>query len=116
MKEIRMTQNFQRENFCLASAEEASFSGFHDPLEDWNGWACPYFEYNIALSILELVSSSNGDTWDYVEDEDTFYVNRKDAQDSGAPEEFSSLLIEFEDKEIKVYGIGAYYWIWEVCE
>lgn len=44
--------------FVIDSIPDAIFTGFTDG-DDWNGWACPYFEKSEAECVLKA-SEANG--------------------------------------------------------
>jgi hypothetical protein len=81
--------------------------------ERWNGWACPYFEFDSAMKIM--------DTWNtltfcgavfesrYDESQDVF---RFYESSGGDWDHFGPESIEVAGKSIKVYPIGAFCWTW----
>lgn len=104
---------FERAEFQLDSIPDASFVGYSDG-SDWNGFECPYFEYDTAREVLRR-SEINGFEWSYDASDDTFIVSNNLTPDD-EPERFDGMTIEAEGLHIKVYPIGAYSWIWGVPE
>jgi len=79
----------------------------------WNGWECPYFEFNTAIQMV--------DAWNNAAFGEEEYQARYDEErgefcfcDGGLEEWdcFGAQTIEIEGKTIKVYPIGAFCWIW----
>ena len=85
--------------FKIESLGYEIFDGFTLD-EDWNGWACPYFDSNEAERILDIFNK-NGGIAKYDDSKDVFIFT----------EEEIFLPIEIEGK--KLYPIGNSYWIWE---
>lgn len=106
--------NFEKAAFCIDSIPGIHFDGYHDG-SDWNGFACPYFEYQKAEQILQA-SEKNGFNWTYNEQEDAFKVRSSIDPIEYEPEIFQGEMITFQSNQIKVYPIGAYSWIWGVCD
>jgi hypothetical protein len=79
----------------------------------WNGWECPYFEFDTVLRMVDVWNNTSFGEEEYQarydEELDEFYF-----RDGGLEEWncFRAQLIEVEGKEIKVYPIGAYGWCW----
>ena len=80
----------------------------------WNGWECPYFEFETAIRMV--------DAWNNVAFDEEQYQARYDEKrdefcfrDGGLEEWdcFGAQTIESEGKTIKVYPIGAFCWIWD---
>lgn len=105
---------FEKATFCIDSIPGIQFTGFHDG-SDWNGFACPYFERKVAEQVLDA-SVNNGFIWSYNTAEDTFEVRLSNEPSSYEPEIFEGQEIVVEDQQIHVYPIGAYSWIWGMCE
>ncbi len=79
----------------------------------WNGWECPYFDFDTAIRMV--------DAWNNTAFGDEEYQARYDAardefcfRDGGLEEWdcFGAKTIESEGKDVKVYPIGAFCWIW----
>jgi hypothetical protein len=69
----------------------------------WNGWACPYFTYENALKLAELMPDFN---MSYDSKTDTFIANTDDGFETS--EEFPAKVID----GVKYYGIGNMSWCW----
>lgn len=107
-----MDNNLHREKFVIDSIPGIHFEGYSAG-DTWNGWACPYFEKAEAERVLKA-SEKNGYEWTYDPEADVYLVTCNDDPSEYEPERFSSTRRNAEDgKEIVVYGIGAYSWIWE---
>jgi hypothetical protein len=78
----------------------------------WNGWECPYFEFDTAILMV--------DAWNNAPFDEEYQARYDEEQDafcfcSDGLEEwdcFGAQTIEIADKTIKVYPIGAFCWIW----
>ena len=88
---------------------QATFEGYTNG-DTWNGFACPYFEKDVAESILKA-SEDNGYQWRYDPEQDVFLVQSKDDPPEYEPEEYQGQTISIDSKEVRVYGIGTYSWI-----
>ena len=101
---------FYRDEFCMDLSGER-FSGYTDD-DTWNGFACPYFTYGEAGRLL----NEFGNRWEYDQQKDAFIVWALGSSEDDEPEIFESVTIQANGEEVKVYGIGAYSWIWDTCE
>lgn len=83
--------------------------------DDWNGWATPYFEFEVAIHVARDSSRLNdGTRVAYDEARDAFLY-----EDSAYPDEpvsFEAMTIEVGGQEKRVYPVGTYYWTWEEAE
>lgn len=104
-------EHFHKASFTIDSLPDKVFSGYTDG-EEWNGWACPYYERHEAEQILKF-SETNGYWWQYDQENDAFIVGAHTEENNTAPEMFRSLIILVDDKPLKVYPIGTRAWIWE---
>ncbi len=75
----------------------------------WNGWACPYFEFENAKKILELVTEGGG-YWEYDKATDIF---RALPHMADFEESWKGLDIDVNGETKHVYAIGAYFWTWQ---
>lgn len=100
----------------FSSAIEEVYEGYYFRDEHWNGFICPYFDFNTSVKLLKDVvknSLENGidASWKYDKEIDEFSY-----QDSSNEmlDEFSS--VDFKTKEggiIHLYGFG-FNWIWDL--
>jgi hypothetical protein len=85
--------------------------------QQWNGWECPYFEFDTAIRMVDAWNNMSFGEEEYQgrydEERDAFYF-----RDGGLEEwdRFTAQTIEIEGKTIKVYPIGAFCWIWNNAE
>ena len=98
---------FYGADFNMDISEEV-FSGFTDG-DTWNGFACPYFTYDEATRVLEEMGAG----WEYDSRKDAFNVLIPEGTE---PDEYGSIMIRLDGKEIKTYAIGAYAWVWNIIE
>lgn len=76
--------------------------------EDWNGFACPYFNYNQTQNLLDAWISAGRDAkYETETDQFTFEV------DSGENAKDYDSFLAVEIDGLKFYPIGAFSWIWE---
>lgn len=79
--------------------------------EDWNGWACPYFNYEQAQKVLRIYNElrriiGQKDFAYYEPSADSFVFPVSGERE---PENFMAIA----DEGQKYYSIGAFCWIWE---
>jgi hypothetical protein len=100
--------------FVIDSIPDVIFEGYTDD-DTWNGWACPYFEKSEAERVLQA-SQANHYVWSYDSERDAFIVRSEDDPEDYEPEVFEAAQRNVEDSgQVRVYGIGAYSWIWELA-
>ena len=89
---------------------EATFTGWHDPLVNWNGWACPYFERSEVDRIIAYDQQlpNNPNKWEWHGDDLHWFENSNDHAE--LPEIITPTY--YNDK--KLWAIGAWYWTWDV--
>ena len=85
------------------------YPGYTDG-ERWNGWATPYFEYDIALQMIEDWNATEGMTAYYAADNDQFCFRSQSDDDW---ECFPSVTCEVDNQTRKLYPVGAFCWIWD---
>jgi hypothetical protein len=83
----------------------------------WNGWECPYFEFDTALRMVNAWNSVTFGEEEY----QARYDEERDAFcfcDGGLEEWdcFGAQTIETDGKIIKVYPIGAFCWVWDKAD
>lgn len=76
----------------------------------WNGWATPYFEKEEAIRVMEGNNETAQYPMQYDEVYDQFYT--LDTED-GELETWKGEYIITDEGVKKLYGIGAYCWIWD---
>ncbi|WP_430510880.1 hypothetical protein [Gottfriedia solisilvae] len=103
------TNLYEKKYFFLDSIQKG-IEGFTSNAR-WNGWECPSFTKEIAIEVLESVSSESEEiNWYYDEQKDTFIlVNNVD----NAHDTWKGFTIEHSTSEYKVYSIGLGWWSWE---
>ncbi len=106
--------SLHRADFSLDAVEETSYSGYTDG-RTWNGWACPYFEYETAVRVLQD-SEANSYQWAYDPAKDAFVIKHKDDPSDFEPEVIQGVSISVERRTLRVYPIGAYSWVWVIAE
>lgn len=75
--------------------------------ERWNGWALPYFEYQVAVKVAHMISNKTR----YDRDTETFTIPDDDYP--AEPYTYKSQLITVNGAKIKVWGAGTGSWCWE---
>ena len=76
----------------------------------WNGWATPYFEFEEAQRVAEGFNECAEYPIQYDEVYDQFYILDNE---SGELEKWPGEGIHTADGIKKLYGIGAYSWVWD---
>ena len=104
---------FTSKQFCMDALADR-FEGYTDG-DIWNGWACPYFLQEVAEKVL-AESEANGYSWEYEEAQDAYVVRNENDPVDYEPEIFEGIEISVEGNRTTVYPIGAYSWVWEICE
>jgi len=93
--------------FSIETFGNKVFGGFTQD-EYFNGWACPYFTFEQAQSVLEAQQQISSKAF-YNEVEDSFIFNLENEDES---EVYNAVSIEGR----KLYPIGTFSWIWEEVE
>lgn len=79
--------------------------------ERWNGWACPRFTKEEADKVMEDFNLSlHGPYIRYDEGTDTYHVPFNDGEEW---DEHKGEIINTFEGPVKVYTIGAGYWVWD---
>lgn len=76
----------------------------------WNGWACPYFNFENATILANEFLQYDDSKMLYDTKKDTFYY-KIDGEE--IMEEWTGEDIEVDGEIIHVYPIGAYCWVWD---
>ena len=91
----------------LESRPECIHRAYLDPEEEWNGWACPYFEKpEVKRTAAWLPEFDDGLKYD--EATDTFTTT----YDPDAPESFTGVDID----GMHLYPIGSGSWTWSIVD
>ena len=114
---------------------EGSFQGYTSG-QRWNGYECPCFTKEVSIRVLEgIVADENGNTYFYDEKKDRFIVFFSFDVPTGKESEIKNTdkifqmstndlqyhynayvyerdIVSFDNKDISVYWIGAFGWIW----
>jgi len=99
MKAIKAIFNYDGEN---------NYKGFSIG-NSWNGFACPYFEFDVALQICKNINNNGMDeSLAYYDATNNFFVIDGD--------NFKPIVIENNGISIIVFAIGAMSWTWEKSE
>lgn len=102
---------FKPQDFRIDLSEEV-FHGYSDG-DTWNGFACPYFDYNEAVRVLNTL----GNKWEYNEEQKVFTVfDLDDDEGESDPVEYEMVELFIDGICKEAYGIGAYFWIWDLVE
>jgi hypothetical protein len=92
--------------FSIDTYGDQVFEGFSND-QEWNGWACPLFNFEQAQRIVDACKQGKGHAfYDADRDQFVFYL---DGTTSDDPEVYTSEEVEGN----KLYPIGAFNWIWE---
>lgn len=75
----------------------------------WNGWATPYFTFEVAQELTVAMPNLR-----YDETKDAFVHQDSDYPEEGA--EYPANLIQVGGEAVKAYPIGAYEWCWDTFE
>ena len=94
------------QKFTIDTLGERVFEGYTKD-EHWNGWACPYFTFEQAQSIV-TAHNDNGWPAHYDQVHDQFVFSMKHA--GGEEDEVYSPV---QEDGLKLYPIGTANWIWE---
>lgn len=73
----------------------------------WNGWAMPYFPFESALALKEVMGGLRYDAG-----RDAFILEVRGEE----PEDFVAEVIQVDGVDIKVYPIGAGSWCWDIVK
>jgi hypothetical protein len=87
------------------------FVGFHDPAVDWNGFACPYFPWDVADQALEIVVGLvPGSTWFFDKKAREFRIFWPD-EDLVV---YEANIVEIDGQPVELYPVGAWEWAWSL--
>ncbi|MCS3645420.1 hypothetical protein [Salinibacter ruber] len=103
-------EELRKAQFYLDIDPEETFEGYTKG-DTWNGWACPYFEKDVAEQVAEHYSElhryeGEEEYWaEYAAEKDVFAFYDTQSEE---PQEFGAVQVGGE----KLYPIGAYCWTW----
>ena len=110
----------------LTHDDEHCYEGYCVKDCTWNGFEVPYFTKEVADQIISDVNESNKEYVELFYDKDNNCYKCIDKQyiDEDNPnqnkEEYTTIFdtSEFiiDNKKITLYGIGASYWTWSICD
>lgn len=89
------------------------YEGYSDPSFRWNGWACPYFEKNVADYIAKKVSVNEDYCLYYDEEQDKYLLYESEDGKLVETDYFEKRIINTPEGIKEVYPIGAGSWIWD---
>lgn len=91
--------------FCI-DGFEGTFRGWHDPSQDWNGWACPRFPLKEAEKIAEQVNAQPMDLQEMKLQDGVFICIDRNYEPEAEEE-------RWEADDAGHFWIGAFSWCWE---
>lgn len=89
------------------------YEGYSDPSFRWNGWACPYFEKNVADYIAIRVSVDDNYSLYYDKEKDMYVLLEYENGELVETDYFEKRIINTPEGIKEVYPIGAGNWIWD---
>jgi hypothetical protein len=111
---------YRKANFQIDDGEE--FAGFTRG-ESWNGWACPYFVFEVATKVANQYNDGKESRWEYSREKDAFLffdasdeVYAKEDGDEYEPYTCEGMDIVCDGKTYHVYDIGCGAWVWDEVE
>ena len=105
-----MSTEVRKAEFHFDSHPDTTFPGYTKG-DTWNGWACPYFEREVAKEIADHYGEmhrydNEEEYWaEYDSEEDIFLFYDTQGDE---PRKFGPAEVEGR----KLYPIGAYCWTW----
>ena len=91
----------------LGARSECIHRAYLDPAEEWNGWACPYFDKS-EVERMAVWLPEFDDSLVYSEQDDAYITT----YDPGCPEIFGAIEVD----GLRLYPIGNGSWTWEIVE
>lgn len=115
MSLITTQKTLRKAKFSL-DTYDTSFEGWTDGTL-WNGWATPLFENEEATRIVDMHNKAEpfdkddpGRAWYDAEADQFCFVL---ASTDGEVEYFQGFERETQSGKLKLYAIGAWFWVWE---
>ncbi len=100
-------------DFHIDALPDETFMGYVGQ-DTWNGFVCPYFEYDEAVRILksleQLGEPETLEHWEYDDNQNQFYVFQSTYPNE--PEVYKAEIIE--PLGIRLFAIGAFSWTWRL--
>lgn len=106
-----MAKTLVKNTFSIEMQE--SFVGYYDPGRNWNGWDCPYFEWDEALKITKWLNERTDEKQLEADSEKKVIIFYEDPDE---PFEIEGAPMETEDGIKTLYSIGTGWWIWEAVD
>lgn len=100
----------RQSTFMLDALGERAFNGYTGG-EEWNGFACPYFDFDQAQALVAAWREKGWATH-YDEAADAFVFSVNQDFETGESEEFEEFPAVARDGQ-NLYAIGAFAWTWE---
>ena len=108
--------NVRKAKFYIDGLGDGIYPGFTEG-DHWNGFACPFFEKETGMKIIDAWIAAGKEITPEVEytasfdlETDSFYFD-DDCGDGSI--QFEGLDIVYEGKTVHVYPIGASFWVWD---
>lgn len=100
----------------IYALNEATYIGYGDNTERWNGWYCPAFDKATARKILNDISNVEGTSfkWRYSGKNDSFVLAH--GADGWEKYEVRGENFDTEVGKLRLYDIGYRCWCWEKVE
>lgn len=89
------------------------YEGYSDPNFRWNGWACPYFEKEVADYIASIVTDNETCILEYNEEQDKYFYTVMEGGEIIETDYFEKRIINTPEGIKEVYPIGSCNWIWD---
>ena len=90
---------------------QKSFSGYYDPGRDWNGWDCPYFEWEEAQKIADWINEWSSQKQLKVDYDERVIISMEDPESQF---DITGSLVDTVDGEKELFEVGTGWWIWSV--
>lgn len=98
---------FSLRNVSAEFVDNAELDAYSDGFA-WNGWATPYFTLEQGLKLCEKMPSVRYDAGS-----DAFIATDEHQDPEDREQPFEATEIQTAEGPLKVYGIGAGFWVWE---
>lgn len=93
-----------------------TFEGFSNG-ETWNGFDCPYFEFEECEKIMNAFNKENEecdvDVKIIYDSTNDCFIEQDENYDEDEYVTYEALFIETSEGSKKVYPLGTCYWMWE---